>query len=246
MSRRRDKASSSMAAAAMSLVQLARWLQDRTERRPVATSLPVLDGYIAAIVAGPVSISPLDWICPLLAIDADAFNHGGTPEFAAISAVVQRHNEITNVLSTAPHRFAPLHSRKPNGDVDAAPWCQGFHAAMQPRLKAWAPLLELSNINRGLLLPILLHCVDDQGRPLLGPARKGRDTAEFLRNAHSDIPARGRSCRLRLCRCHLRHHQDQALEDRGAGPRLRAPHQVRHGVRLPRRRRLGPRRPPPG
>jgi uncharacterized protein len=46
----------------------------------------------------------------------------------------------------------------------------------------------LSNINRGLLLPILLHCVDDQGRPLLGPARKGRDTAEFLRNAHSDIP----------------------------------------------------------
>jgi len=189
MSRRRDKASSSMAAAAMSLVQLERWLQDRTERRPVATSLPVLDGYIAAIVAGPVSISPLDWICPLLAIDADAFNHGGTPEFAAISAVVQRHNEISNVLSTAPHRFAPLHSRKPNGDVDAAPWCQGFHAAMQPRLKAWAPLLELSNINRGLLLPSCCtvstiragHCLDRRG--------KGRDTAEFLRNAHSDIPA---------------------------------------------------------
>ena len=93
MSRRRDKASPSMAAAAMSLVQLERWLQDRVERRPVATSLPVLDGYIAAIVAGPVSISPLDWICPLLAIDADAFNHGGTPEFAAISAAAQHHND---------------------------------------------------------------------------------------------------------------------------------------------------------
>jgi uncharacterized protein len=59
-------------------------------------------------------------ICPLLAIDA--FSHGGTPEFAVISAVVQRHNEISNVLSTAPHRFAPLHSREPNGDVDAAAW----------------------------------------------------------------------------------------------------------------------------
>src|SRR5882757_4041244 len=55
----------------------------RAERRPVATSIPTLDGYVTAIVAGPVSISPLDWICPLLAIDADAFNHGGTPEFAA-------------------------------------------------------------------------------------------------------------------------------------------------------------------
>jgi hypothetical protein len=96
MSRRRDKASPSMAAAAMSLVQLERWLQDRVERRPVATSLPVLDGYIAAIVAGPVSISPLDWICPLLAIDADAFNHGGTPEFAAISA------RSTTTLSAKP------------------------------------------------------------------------------------------------------------------------------------------------
>lgn len=95
MSRRRDKASPSMAAAAMSLLQLERWLQDRVERRPVATSLPVLDGYIAAIVAGPVSISPLDWICPQLAIDADAFNHGGTPEFAAISAAAQHHNAIS-------------------------------------------------------------------------------------------------------------------------------------------------------
>ncbi|MGY8685633.1 hypothetical protein Q2941_49175 [Bradyrhizobium sp. UFLA05-153] len=37
-----------------------------------------------------------------------------------------------------------------------------------------------------MLLPILLHCVDNQGRPLLGPPKKGRDTEEFLRNA--DIP----------------------------------------------------------
>jgi hypothetical protein len=51
------------------------------------------------------------------------------------------------------------------------------------------PLLDTRNINHGLLLPILLHCVDDQGRPLLGPARRGRETKQFLRNAHTDIPA---------------------------------------------------------
>jgi uncharacterized protein len=96
MSRRRHPASSSTTAAAMSLAQLERWLQDRAKRRPVATSMPVLDGYVAAIVAGPVSISLLDWICPLLAIDADAFNDGGTAEFTAISAVVQHHNAISN------------------------------------------------------------------------------------------------------------------------------------------------------
>ncbi|WP_271591110.1 YecA/YgfB family protein [Bradyrhizobium sp. CCBAU 65884] len=178
-----------MAAAAMPLEELERWLQARVDQQPAATNLPMLDGYVAAIVAGPVSMSPLDWICPLLAIDADAFNHGGTPEFAAISAVALRHNDISNTLSTAPDRFAPMHRRKPSGDVDPRPWCQGFYAAMRLKLLAWAPLLDATNVNHGLLLPILLHCRDDQGRPLLGPPRSGRETKKFLRNAHADIPA---------------------------------------------------------
>jgi uncharacterized protein len=50
-------------------------------------------------------------------------------------------------------------------------------------------LLDTSNADHGLLLPILLHCRDDQGRPLLGSTRKGREARELLRNAHTDIPA---------------------------------------------------------
>ncbi|WP_420965450.1 YecA family protein [Bradyrhizobium sp. B120] len=174
-----------MAAAAMPLAELEQWLQARVDQHPAATSLPMLDGYVAAIVAGPVSINPLDWICPLLAIDADAFNHGGTPEFAAISAVALRYNEISQILSTTPRQFEPMHRRKANGGVDPRPWCQGFYAAMRLRLLAWAPMLDASNVKHGLLLPILLHCRDDQGRPLLGPPRNGRET----RRAYADIPA---------------------------------------------------------
>ncbi|TAI59763.1 UPF0149 family protein [Bradyrhizobium sp. Leo170] len=178
-----------MAVAAMPLEELERWLQARVDRHPAATSIPMLDGYVAAIVAGPVSMSPLDWICPLLAIDADVFNHGGTPEFAAISTVALRHNEISQTLSTTPRQFAPMHRREVNGDIDPRPWCQGFYAAMRLRLSAWAPLLDASNVNHGQLLTILLHCRDDQGRPLLGPPRSGRETEDFLRNAHLDITA---------------------------------------------------------
>ncbi|WP_461325554.1 UPF0149 family protein, partial [Bradyrhizobium elkanii] len=69
------------------------------------------------------------------------------------------------------------------------PWCQGFYAAMRLRLSAWAPLLDASNVNHRLLLPILLHCRDDQAGPLLGPPRTGRETRDSLRNAHLDIPA---------------------------------------------------------
>ena len=64
---------------------------------------------------GPVSISPLDWICPLLAIDADAFNHGGTAEFAAISAVAQqiqaarffehRHTAFKHIIAQVGHNL---------------------------------------------------------------------------------------------------------------------------------------------
>ena len=128
MSSRRRTPSASMAKAAMPLDELDQWLRGRTDRQPAATNLSMLDGYVTAIVAGPVSFDPREWICPLLAIDADAFNHGGTPEFAAISAVAVRHNDISNILSTAPDRFEPIYRRKPNRDIDARPWCRGFYA----------------------------------------------------------------------------------------------------------------------
>jgi uncharacterized protein len=59
---------------------------------------------------------------------------------------------------------------------------------MRLRISAWAPLLDASNVNHSLLLPILLHCRDDQGRPLLGPPQTDRETGDFLRNA-ADILA---------------------------------------------------------
>jgi uncharacterized protein len=144
MSSRRRTPSASMAKAAMPLKELDQWLRGRTDRQPAATNLSMLDGYVTAIVAGPVSLDPPEWICPLLAIDADAFNHGGTPEFAAISAVAVRHNDIGDILSTAPDRFEPIYRGKPNRDIDARPWCRGFYAAMQLRMSAWNPLINIA------------------------------------------------------------------------------------------------------
>jgi hypothetical protein len=70
----------------MPLGELDRWLRGRADRQPATTNLSMLDSYVTAIVTGPVSFDPREWIYPLLAIDADAFNHSGTPEFGAISA----------------------------------------------------------------------------------------------------------------------------------------------------------------
>jgi hypothetical protein len=126
-----------MTAVAMPLDKLDAWLQGRTDHGAAATNLSMLDGFVTAVVAGPVSMDPPEWICPLLGIEIDAFNHGGTPEFAAISAVAVRHNAIVETLSNAPKTFEPIFARKPNRDIDAGPWCEGFHAAMKLRLSAW-------------------------------------------------------------------------------------------------------------
>jgi uncharacterized protein len=59
---------------------------------------------------------------------------------------------------------------------------------MKLRTEAWRPLLDLGRIDHGLLLPILVHCTDDAGRPMLGPTRPGPEGDAFLRNAYRDIP----------------------------------------------------------
>ena len=59
----------------------------------------MLDGAVAAVVAGPASMNPEEWVCPLLGVDPDAFNHD-TQELSAIAATLIRHNAISNTLST--------------------------------------------------------------------------------------------------------------------------------------------------
>lgn len=65
---------------------------------------------------------------------------------------------------------------------------QGFLSAMQLRLKAWEPLLDLSSPNHALMLPILLYCVDALGGPMLEPPAEGTEMHEYIRTAYHDIP----------------------------------------------------------
>jgi hypothetical protein len=42
--------------------------------------------------------------------------------------VAVRHNVIVETLSKAPKTFEPIFARKPNRDIDAGPWCEGFYS----------------------------------------------------------------------------------------------------------------------
>lgn len=177
-----------MADYAMSFDKLGHWLDRRAQSttlpHPKARSLSMLDGAIAAVVAGPVSMLPEEWVCPMLGVDPDAFNHD-TEEFSAIAATLMRHNAISDTLSTKPESFEPLFLRTAEGEVDAQPWCMGFYAVMKPRLFSWSRLLSPNVIEHALLLPILFHCIDEDGRPMLA---RSPAPEPFARNARSDIP----------------------------------------------------------
>jgi yecA family protein len=149
----------------MSLEDLDLWLRGRAKADPppLATSLSMLDGFVSAVVAGPVSMDPRHWICPLLGIDPDAFNHGGTPEFAALCAVIVRHNAISDTLVTRPDLYQPIFAKTPAGEVDPAPWATGFQAAMDINPKAWARLKKTSPDSLHLL-PILASVPGNQGQ----------------------------------------------------------------------------------
>jgi uncharacterized protein len=122
-------------------------------------------------------------------------------------------------LKSAPSRSAgpstrrpsPEGDRKSNGDIDASEWCEGFLAAANLDRKAWKAILDPDSHLHGLMLPILLHCKNSFGEPLLGPPRPGIETQIFLKQAYTDIP---------MCVRAIREHYHVTRNDqpRSAGP----------------------------
>ena len=145
----------------MSLEELENWI-DGLDPPPLIDSVSMLDGYLTAIIVGPCSVDPREWLRHMLAPHC-GLGMEGTEQAAAIMAIVTRFNAVSEGLATAPERYAPIFERTDDGTVLAGPWCMGFLAAMKLRDQAWQPLRDLSRIEHGLLLPILLHCTDAAG-----------------------------------------------------------------------------------
>jgi uncharacterized protein len=170
----------------MSLDQLDAWLRT-IKPEPRVHGASMLDGYLTAIVVGPCSIPPDEWFVDLLGERGRIATAAGKV-LAAIAAIVARFNAISEGLSIAPQCHAPLFERTDDDLVLPHPWCMGFLSAMRLRFDAWRPLLDLGRIDHALMLPILLHCTDPLGRPMLGPPREGPETEAFLRIAYHEIP----------------------------------------------------------
>ena len=180
---RQASSRTAQADARMDLETLDAWLEK--QKRSI-DGVSMLDGYLAAIVVGPSSISPDEWFFDLLGPKGNIATAQGKT-LKAIMAIAARHNAISETLSTAPETYAPIFQRTDDGVVFAGPWCLGFVHAMKLRWNAWAPLREGHSIECSLMLPIMLYCADQIGAHM-DPTPEGIDTKEYLKAAYHDIP----------------------------------------------------------
>jgi uncharacterized protein len=166
--------------------ELDAWLRARAHLKPWATNISMVDGFVAAIVAGPVSPHPYRWIGALLAVDAAAFEVGGTREFAAIRAVAERYNATGERMINGV--FAPLYLTAPDGSVDATDWCRGFMAAVSLGRRRWHDILDPAGAQHRLIEPILLHVpAKTSARPQANPTPTA-PARSSLKKARRDIP----------------------------------------------------------
>ena len=118
---------------------------------------------IAMLPLGTLRLSP-DCILGLNRIGLQRIGERGRIATAAgktlvaIKAMAARFNAISEGLSIAPERHAPIFERTDDGMVLPQPWCMGFLTGMRLRQQKWNPLLDLSSMDHGLMLPILLYC----------------------------------------------------------------------------------------
>jgi len=116
-------------------------------------------------------------------------NSHDTETFSAIAATLMRHNAISDTLSTKPESFESLHARTLEGNVDARPWCMGFYAVVKLRMKDWSRMLAPGVVEQGLMLPILFHCTDASGQPMLPPSLRGDNTRASQRPPGATFPS---------------------------------------------------------
>jgi len=166
------------------------WLAVKVNRRPLVRTMSALDGFATAALTGPPFPDPQYWICPAVGLPYDVLTNGTDLELAVFASVAVVHNRINETFFNRPNEYAPQFAVKADGGIDPRPWCQGFYAAMNLNMKDWKPILNRGNIHHGLLLPILIYCVDKKGLPVLGKPRPGPETAHFIENeAYLDISA---------------------------------------------------------
>ena len=148
----------------MTLDELDSWLSS-DEAPEDSMMLSDLDGFLTALVAGPVFVHPEIWL-PGVWGNKHLVQPAGRDGERALQAIVARYNAISYMLANTPDDWAPIFWQHPDGTAIPGDWAAGFLDAIKLSIEAWAPFLADHETARHLSL-ILVYCGDANGDDLL-------------------------------------------------------------------------------
>ena len=131
-----------------------------------AMNVEQLDGFFAALIAGPEAVMPSEY-------NRELFG-GETPEFSSLDeakeilGLLMRHwNTIAGTLLKG-EAYVPILLKDENGVAHGNDWAQGFMRGMHMRHDGWAELMD-DEEHGGCLVPMMMlfheHDEDPKMRP---------------------------------------------------------------------------------
>jgi uncharacterized protein len=122
-----------------------------------AMDICMLDGFLTAIVIGPVFVLPSEWL-PRIWGEPEGAAFGSLENAQRITGLVTRfYNQIVRTLMNTPDQFLPAvyaYEEEVELKTSAEEWCIGFGLGVHLRAEAWKPLIEDPEFS-GLLAPIV-------------------------------------------------------------------------------------------
>jgi yecA family protein len=116
--------------------------------------ISLVDGLIAALVAGPAFVHPHEWL-PLIFNGRLPATVQDTPDHLAVNTILNRYNEVSTTLAQAPRAYCPMFMNDA-GRVIVNHWAVGFIRAIALRVEAWSPIL-LTDMRKTLAPIFVCH-----------------------------------------------------------------------------------------
>ena len=156
-----------------------------------AMNVEELDGFFAALVAGPDVVMPSEYLPEVFGGEmSEAHEFGSLEEANEIISLLMRHwNDIAATLSKD-EVYLPILLEDENGVPHANDWARGFMRGVEMRPGGWAELIR-DEEHGGCMFPVLMlyheHDPDPEMRPKPIGAEQREKVIEYMGQYSSEM-----------------------------------------------------------
>ena len=161
----------------MSDIQLLDSYLGSDDAHPDSFAISDLDGFLTAIACCPESIETTEWL-------DIAFGEANELPASVLQAALGLYSRIEDHLK-GDGFIEPVFWQSQEGKMIAMDWCEGFMDAVKMRPERWDVFTQ-TKTGSELMMPILVHILDDEGNSLFGIAQE--ELVSTLDTAAQAIP----------------------------------------------------------